>query len=146
MDKTAVFSVRVDLKDIATLHNHYSRRGIDLEAVSTLTRYVIELVAHTVVYNLDAPEFDSTTDAVNYLESKGLMKPLRTRGGNVLIKQMQKESMDLDGIDPSYAKRKGIKTVSSDQIQAAKDILKQKQEANTSGAILGPTPGTTKEG
>ena len=69
MDKTTVFSVRVNIKDIATLHNHYCSRGIDLPAVSTLTKYVIELVTHSVVDQLNAIEFETTTDAVNYLES-----------------------------------------------------------------------------
>ena len=139
--KTAVFNVRVDVRDIALLHRHYSAKGLQISSVSTLTRSAISLLAHSLESQLGAVKFDTISDAVNYLESTGLMGPLRMRGQNALIKGMQSESLQLDGVDTSYLDRKS--SISSDQIQKAREILNARQ--SDSGPILGPLPGTIKE-
>jgi hypothetical protein len=132
----------VDIRDIATLHHHYSKH-LEIPSVSTLTRTAIQFLSAVLVEKNQAREFLSTQEAVDYLETQGVMKPLRNRGQSALLRQMQKESLSLDGFNPKYAE--GRSAVSEDQIQKAREILKQKQEEKTSGAILGLHPGEIKE-
>ena len=142
--KTAVYNVRVDLRDIATLHKYYSNT-IDIPSVSTLTRTALQFLATVLVEKRGALSFETTSEAAEYLNAQGLMGPLRRRGGNPLLKQMQKESLELEGIDPSYANRTAQANISPDQISKAKEILRQRREGDTAGAILGPNLGETKE-
>ena len=89
--------------------------------------------------------FESTTEAISYLESLGLMKPLRTRGNRALIRKMQEENLILEGLDSGYLNKKGLTKVNPDQYEAARDIL-EKKRSDKSGAILGAKPGEVKGG
>ena len=142
MSKTAVFNVRVDLRDIATLHSHYSKH-LEISSVSTLTRTTLQYLAELLITKHSAQRFESTISAAKYLEANGLMGPLRRRARTPLLREMQKESLQLEGIDPSYVDRKA--GVSEDQIQKAKEILKTKLDESEEGAILGPTLGEVKK-
>jgi hypothetical protein len=142
--KTAVYNVRVDLIAVATLHRHYTAQGLAIPSVSTLTRRSLEMLSNMVTDQLGAKPFNTIAEAVNYLEDSGLMKPLRSRGNNAIVRGMQEESLQLDGLSTDYLKRKGVSNVSEDQLSAAKAALKQVQEEKSSGAVLGPKLGETK--
>ena len=141
--KTGVYNVRLDLRAIATLHKHYSAQGIEISSISTLTRQAIESLANLLIKQSDAYPFESTTEAISYLESLGLMKPLRTRGNRALIKTMQEENLILEGLDTGYLNKKGLSKVSPDQYEAARKILDDKRN-DSEGAILGINPGEVK--
>jgi len=144
MENSAVFNVRMDIRAVATLHRHFKRRGLEFSSVSTLTRHTVEYFADRYVESFGAEPFASVADATNYLESQGLLGALKTRGSSALKKALQAESLELEGIDPSYLKRKSV--VSEDQIAKAKEILQNRQADECSGAILGPKPGEVKKG
>ena len=139
--KTAVYNVRLDIRAIATIHKHYSTKGLSFNSVSTLNRMAIQALSEMVVSQLGAIPFNNTVDAVNYLEEQNLMKPLRSRGNTSLIKQMQLEALSADGLNTSYAKKKGKTTINPDQFEAAKRILQKEDSA----PILGKLPGTIKD-
>ena len=146
--RSAVFNVRVDITDVATLHRHFAEQGNVFKAVSSLTRRTLQLFTEILVNRLGVKPFDSVEEAVNYLESYGLMKPLRTRGARSVAVSLEQESMLAEGISLSYGERKGKDRVDLDQIKRAQQLFKeraeQKREENL-GAILGATPGEIKE-
>ena len=144
--KTAVFQVRVDIRDIATLHQHYSGKGVEIKSVSTLTRRVIEFMASTIVEQLNAAVFETTSEAVQHLEAYGLMRPLKTKSSRALRSGMQEESLTLDGFSTEYMDRKGKNTIDPDQVQRAKELLQKRLDNGIQSSILGKTPGVVKGG
>ena len=142
MSNTAVYNVRLDIRALATLHKYYKGCGIEFDSISSLNRRAIESLADQLVSQCNAQKFHETTEAINYFEASGLMGPLRTRGNRPLIKQMQRETLSLEGFSESYLDPKS--TVSNDQFEKARNILNQRREDQTSSAILGPNPGEAK--
>lgn len=143
--KTAVYNVRLDIRALATLYHYYASKGISLDSISTLTRKVIESQANGLIEK-GAKPFVDTSEAINYFESLGLMKPLRNRGNPSIVKELQRESLIKDGLDEGYLDRKSLNNIDEDQIEAARRALKIIQESKNecSGAILGPVPGQIK--
>jgi hypothetical protein len=86
----------------------------------------------------------STTEAKKYLDSLGLSKKLSPRNKSLLLKQMQKESLEADGFSPDYLKIKSKSTIADDQFEAAKNILEKKIEEKT-GGIIGSKFGEVKD-
>ena len=141
-EKTAVYNVRLDIRALAVIHAHYESQGVKLPSISSLTRQAMEGLSNILVAQMSSRDFPSTTEAALYLDSKGLMGPLKTRGNRALSRAMAQESLALEGLNPEYSKIKGAPD--PDQYAAARKILQQK-ESDKSGAILGPVPGSIKE-
>jgi hypothetical protein len=140
--KTAVYNVRLNILALATIHQHLSKLGIAPNSISGLTRQVIEGYADSIIEKELSTEFSTTSEAKKYFEEIGMLKPLKKAA---IIKGLQKEAMKADGINPSYAQRKSKATINPDQYDAARKALGIIIEEKDSGAILGPTPGTTKK-
>lgn len=145
--KTAVFNVRLDIRALATLHAFYGDRGFKFDSVSTLVRRLIETQAN-ICLEQGAEAFVSIEDSMSYLHSQGLMQSIKQ--SRTLLRELQKETLIKEGLDPSYLDRKSMSTISSDQIEAAKAIFNKRQEDAedecSAGAILGAHPGEVKKG
>jgi hypothetical protein len=146
INKTAVFQIRVDLRSLATLHKHYSSRGLEIRTISTLARRALEFLSDTMVEQLGAKPFETTEQAKEYFNSLGLMGPLRRRGSNTIRTGMQEESLRLDGFNPEYMQEKGLETIDPNQVQKAKELLQKRLDNGIQSSILGKTTGEVKGG
>lgn len=141
---TAVYSTRADIRTISALAEYFIEQGVQPRSISELHRLAIEAFAQMLINHGIVKEQTSTNDAKNYLEKVGLFTTLSPRNRSTLLKQIQKETLISEGIDPSYVQKKGQRTMAEDQFEKAKELLNEKVEEK-SGQILGPNLGEIKE-
>jgi hypothetical protein len=142
---TAVYSTRADIRTLAALVEYWIGQGENPSSISELHRLSLEVFVQLLQSKGMVKTWSSTSEAKRYLDSLNLSKSLSSRNQQALIKQMQKEDLELEGISLDYMKRKTTKTASKDQFEAAKDILDNKIKEKTDG-IIGAKIGEVKDG
>jgi hypothetical protein len=109
--------------------------------MSELHRRSIEVFVKILQNQGLAKTFPTTAQAKNFLEEIGLFQTLSPKNRVSLITKMQEEELIMQGIDPSYIKKKTTTTISPDQFQKAEEILGKKISVRDEGPILGPVLG-----
>lgn len=134
---TAVYSTRTDLRVLASLVHYWNSKGLTPHSASEVHRMSIELFVEILQERGLTRRYSSTMEARNFLERLGILKSLSPRNQSTLIKQLQKEELISQGIDPSYARKKGVSNIAPDQLERAKEILQQKIDEEDSEGVVG---------
>jgi len=142
---TAVYSTRTDLRVIAALVEYLHSQGLKPRSISEAHRLGIEAFVQLLQSRGLVRTYASTSLAKAFLEDTNLFETLSDRNRASLMKQMQLETLELEGMNPDYIQVKGKRTISSDQFEAAKSLLKEKVDERTGGEILGARPGEIKK-
>jgi hypothetical protein len=106
--KSCVVEARCDLNALATIAKFYvEKEGLAPKSKSALVNEIINDFSHIITTHLEAYSFKSTLESNNYLKSVGLSFDEGSRSGDrnkkSFIKQIQKETLEASGFDPSYA-------------------------------------------
>jgi hypothetical protein len=141
---TAVYSTRADIRTLAALAEYWIGQGEVPSSISELHRLSLEVFVQLLQSKGLVKTWSSTGEAKRYLDSLNLSRTLSPRNRQSLIRQMQKEDLELEGISLEYLKRKTTKTASKDQFEAAKDILENKIK-DKSGGVIGAKIGEVKD-
>jgi hypothetical protein len=139
---TAVYSTRTDLRVLAALAEYWHNQGEHPGSISQLHRLSIEVFVAILQSKGIVKTYPTTQSAIKYLKASGLFDSLTKRNRHLLMKQLQKEDLVLEGINPKYLKRSG--RAKADQFEVAREML-EKKIGDKGAPILGANLGEVKD-
>lgn len=125
--KTFVVEARVDARTIASLIVYFNKKlGMKFNR-SEMVRTGLEVYVDLLIKNGKLTPITSNYDALHIIQNAGYnIGKVGIKNNMLLSKEMQKESLILDGLDPSYTDE--IETIKdSDIYKEATKILKEKR-------------------
>jgi hypothetical protein len=91
-----VIETRVDIRDLATIHKYFIKKGLTITNRSELVRTVIEVYKDLIVSSLSGniKRFESQADAFNHLAQFGITFKRNSKGHRNIIKMLQEEAVE----------------------------------------------------
>ena len=122
--RDVVIEGRLDSRDLATCAKYIVEKGCQINSNSELMYFVTQLA----VYAIGKHEFETTSEARNYLQSIGLGGLNRSgRGVRTLQTALQNEDLQAEGFNPQYGAKQQTKVSMSqeDMDNLVRNAIKQ---------------------
>jgi len=107
---TSTVQSRIDMRTLASLYLFWTKQGEMIRSLSELVRVSLEVFSDFLISSEKAEEVKGQEEAIDILRRAGLgTKYLETKNKSILIRELQKHHLNVEGFDPSYLHKKSKK-------------------------------------